>query len=190
MEKSTHDVVQHTLREFEIFTIDNLFTDHEIALFTKIVESRKDDALRFTHSPFSNGKIVSIELSDIILERIRPHLPLRYGNKAGFRSVLGTACYIMFAEIAPGQQFGIHTDTGCVFEQNGQVASSHTVLIYLNDDFEGGGTQFYQEGLEEICCIQPKKNRTLCFDIDLYHKGNTVHRGFKKWLGTELVCGL
>ena len=58
----------------------------------------------------------------------------------------------------------------------------------LNDDFENGKTLFYDHDFKHTVTIEPKKNRTLIFDIDLFHKGEQVSKGEKYWIGTELVC--
>jgi hypothetical protein len=40
----------------------------------------------------------------------------------------------------PGQQFKMHRDGS--YERNENEKSFYTFLIYLNDDFEGGETEF------------------------------------------------
>ena len=63
------------------------------------------------------------------------------------------------------------------------------MLTYLNDDFEGGATEFVDAAdFRPTTIVQPRANRTLVFDIELFHRGNAVLQGVKRWIGTELVC--
>ena len=94
----------------------------------------------------------------------------------------------MYAKIGQGQMFGIHTDTGYEFDQKKNMFSKFTVLTYLNDDFEGGSTIFYNDDLKETTRIIPQAGETLVFDIDRFHAGENVTNGIKLWIGTELVC--
>lgn len=181
-------VVQHGRRAFEIFSIDDAFTDDELSLFDKIVEENNHDVRPFTYSRFRNGKLHCPDLSTIVWQRLKTCLPTMYVSRFGRnRRLTGTTPFIMFAEMTAGQLFGLHTDTGSVFERGGMRETSHTVLIYLNDDFSGGVTRFVDESFRPVCGIQPKRNRTLCFDIDIFHQGDEVTIGTKRWFGTELV---
>lgn len=98
----------------------------------------------------------------------------------------GVTKYVMYAVLEPGQSFPIHTDTGAEFSE--ECESKFTVLIYLNDDFDGGKTQFFDNNFVKTCSICPKRGRTLVFDIDLFHAGMSIESGTKLWIGTELVC--
>jgi prolyl 4-hydroxylase len=122
-------------------------------------------------------------------ERISLHLPKVYTDTTSNTwNFVGAPKYIMYANISPGQRFGIHTDTGCEYDQRENKYSKFTVLTYLNSDFEGGQTQFYDDRFNKTHIIEPRTNRTLVFDIDLFHSGEPVVSGSKFWIGTELVC--
>jgi hypothetical protein len=82
----------------------------------------------------------------------------------------------------------IHTDTGSEYDVPNNMYSKFTFLTYLNDGFTGGCTKFYDDRLRETCVITPERNRTLVFDIDLFHSGEKVLDGSKYWIGTELVA--
>jgi hypothetical protein len=74
------------------------------------------------------------------------------------------------------------------YDKINNLYSKYTLLIYLNDDYEGGTTTFYTDTFIERFKVQPKKGRILCFDIDLFRSGDRVSNGNKMWIGTELVC--
>ena len=99
----------------------------------------------------------------------------------------GVTKYVMYALLKPGQSFPIHTDTGAEYSTDGKQ-SKFTVLIYINDNFEGGTTQFYNKKFIKTFEIAPKSGRTLIFDIDLFHAGMPIKHGIKMWIGTELLC--
>jgi Rps23 Pro-64 3,4-dihydroxylase Tpa1-like proline 4-hydroxylase len=57
-----------------------------------------------------------------------------------------------------------------------------TLLTYLNDDFEGGGTRFTAEGRE----VLPVAGMGVLFDAGLAHSGEAVSKGRKYAMVTWL----
>ena len=98
-----------------------------------------------------------------------------------------------------GGKFNDHVDA-CVHKDNDQKAycdnmnkhagqRRYTLLIYLNDDFEGGETEFIRLNLK----IKPEKGKAILFKSTdenevLYeqsmHRGNEVING-EKWIATK-----
>jgi hypothetical protein len=183
-------IIQWSDVPFEIFTIDDLYSRHTLETWLTCIKSTSQSETRpFTNSDFINGKIIHPEWSNIMGSTIIPLLPNLYTDRTNTQwAYISAAKYVMFAHIQTGQMFGIHTDTGCEFDDASQLYSKYTVLTYLNDDFDGGETIFYDDLFEEKVTIKPKKGRTLLFDIEKFHKGNVVLSGEKYWIGTELVC--
>ena len=188
-------VQQYSSIPFEIFTIDDLYTDDEIEIFLQFVKNADESNRKFTNSPFKNGKVIHEHFSTLMFERIRKHLPEVYTDRQSLQQgrqweFVRVPKYVMYASICSGKMFGIHTDTGCEYNNRTREYSKFTVLTYLNDDYEGGHTSFYDDDFNLTTSITPRKNRTLVFDMDLFHKGNVVESGEKHWIGTELVCRL
>lgn len=184
-------MIQHyTSIPFEIFTIDDLFTEDELSMFTKYVSTESRCSNRpFTQSNFINGKMVHPHFAQIIYTKLQPYLPKQYkDHKQYCWEFVGPIQTIMYAQVETNQSFGIHTDTGYEYDSIKHHYSKYTVLIYLNDSYEGGTTTFYSNQFQKITQIQPKKGRLLCFDIDLFHSGDPVIHGTKQWIGTELIC--
>ena len=176
---------------YEIFAIDDLYSDAEIKEFKDYVEYASDDNRTFTNSPFKNGKVIHEDFSNLMYSRIVKYLPEKYTDRKGVNwQYLQAPKYIMYAKVQSGQQFGLHTDTGCEYDKEKNKYSKYTVLTYLNDDFDGGSTIFYDDNFHETCTVIPKINRTLIFDINLFHRGAPVLERAKYWIGTELVCKL
>ena len=182
-------ITQKLPEEFRVFTIDNMYSEHELSMFDEYVKQASDKNRSFTNSPFKNGKMIEPEIASLMYNKIKMHLPNEYidlyGNVWNF---IKSVKYIFYSEIKEGQMFGIHTDTGSEYNDVDNFYSKFTVLTYLNDEYEGGNTTFYNHDFIETTQICPKRGRTLVFDIDLYHKGEMVTKGTKRWMGTELVC--
>jgi hypothetical protein len=93
----------------------------------------------------------------------------------------------MTGNYCPGQEFNMHTDTGLFYDRKAQEKSRWTLLIYLNDDFEGGHTLFYDDAWKQTHDIEPVAGTALLFDIDLWHKGDVLQSGVKHWIGCEII---
>lgn len=185
------NIQQYSIIPFEVFTIDNMYSQEEVESFLQMVETAGEDNRRFTYSSFKNGKIVNEELSSKMFERLRKHLPDVYVDRQGRQWCFQCAPkFIMYAKLQSGQMFGIHTDTGCEYDEQTHRYSKFTVLTYLNDNYSGGHTTFFDDNFKPTASIIPKANTTLVFDIDLFHQGGQVIEGNKYWIGTELVCTL
>ena len=81
---------------------------------------------------------------------------------------------------APGQQFKMHRDGSYI--RNEREKSFYTFMIYLNDDFEGGETEF-----ENLFTVAPKKGKALIFHHPLRHEGKTLISGIKYVLRTDIM---
>jgi prolyl 4-hydroxylase len=58
------------------------------------------------------------------------------------------------------------------------------VLVYFNDDFEGGETQFLEQ-LDEI--VVPEPGLVAIFQHKIRHEGRPVRRGTKYAMRTDVV---
>lgn len=83
-----------------------------------------------------------------------------------------------------GQEFPIHVDQNAM---ELQYTRALTVIIYLNEDFEGGITEFPGEGLR----IKPKTSHALVFPscFAFPHGSTPITRGVKYALVTWLHLG-
>ena len=178
--------MQHSEIPYEIFTIDGLYTDEQIEEWYSYVDLSPRDR-PFTNAGFKNGKIVMTQVSSVMWDAIQEHLPPTYIDRKSKNWQLTRASkYVMYAKVASRERFPIHTDTGA--ELSCKEESKFTVLTYLNDNFAGGNTVFYDNNYNKNVEVIPKRGRTLVFDIDLFHAGMEVALGQKLWIGTELVA--
>ena len=83
----------------------------------------------------------------------------------------------------PGQYFAPHYDGS--FVRNDQEHSLLTVLLYLNGNFTGGGTNMLD--FPDNPPIEPQTGRMLLFQHHLLHEGQQVTSGTKYVLRTDVM---
>lgn len=100
--------------------------------------------------------------------------------------------YLQCTSYSKGQEYRAHYDTFDLEtnEESGERSQrKSTVLIYLNDEYEGGETYFPRLDIR----VQPKTGRALIFH-SLDDKGNLdpycYHAGLPVWSGTKYVSNL
>ncbi len=167
----------------KIFTVDNFLSDLECQEYIQLINERRLDGNHRSFvnvGDFYNEKFIDDHLTTIFTEKLRKYLDF----------VHKCSRFTAIAFYQDKQFFGIHTDTG-IIDKWDNTESTHTVLIYLNDDYEGGFTTFYNEKFQKLVSIEPKKGTALIFDINMYHMAdpisvNEYHLG-KYWIGTEIM---
>ncbi len=87
----------------------------------------------------------------------------------------------------PGQQFDWHQDGEY---RSGASVSRFTLMVYLNDDYEGGGTSFgdvFSPHVFQDFTVRPETGKALLFHHPLSHRGDPVLRGRKYVLRTDVM---
>ncbi len=163
----------------DIITFPNFITDKECNAFIEL--STNKVASNFTDSgKFTNKKWVDYELTNLFFCRLK-----ELTNDSRY---IKPNNLIMSGSYKPGDSFGLHTDTGLFYSKDTNTKSKWTLLIYLNNNFEGGETVFYDtDTWKEHCRIKPEKGKALLFDIDLWHRGMEITDGMKHWIGCEII---
>lgn len=137
---------------------------------------------------FFNQKIICYETSKWLWKKVSNKIE-NYDNMKQDLGIQDVSKYTMSACYGPGGHFGLHTDTGLIDDIK-KLESKYTMLIYLNDNFEGGETVFYDDNFRKTVQITPKTGMALFFDISLWHKGCPIQTGEKYWVVTELMTKL
>ena len=177
--------------------MDGILTEAEcrelIVLLDKPEELQAVDR-GFAH--YDRNILVSAELAARIYERIKGALPADIvgGNVGGLKGMteasgdLKTEVYLndhfRFSKYHPGQRFDVHRDGFNADRSGGR--SFMTVNIFLNSDFLGGETAFY-DGQREVLRAVPAPGRGAIFDGQIYHAGLEVREGYKYLLRTDLM---
>ena len=168
-----------------IFTVSEFFTRDECDAFIRQAES-----LGFGEAPIntSQGAVMAKDIrnnSRVLLDdpalalevwaRTIPFSPPRIRNDVP----IGVNERFRFYRYDEQQRFHWHRD-GCFERANGQ-RSRYTLMIYLNEDFEGGETRFEHD------VIKPQTGTALFFLHPLLHEGAVVMRGTKYVLRTDVM---
>lgn len=169
--------------EYGIYTYDNFFTPAELEYYIDYVKHPPSDSDAFTDNGyFKNFKVIRQPIADTFYQRL-----IKFQTEDRGRPFLRSNHYVMAGHYKEGGQFGLHTDTGLYYNHITKEGSRWTLLVYLNDNFTGGGTTFYTDSGEKIMTIQPKAGTSLLFDIDRWHQGEPVVEGEKLWIGCEII---
>lgn len=166
--------------------IDGLLTPEECERFIRVLDNEDLTLVeRGDLATYERNIWISEAFADELYRRLQPHLP------AGVRAeVVRCNEYFRFSKYGVGQEFGLHTD-GTNLDRLGNV-SQYTVNVFLNSEFEGGETDFFQgvsTGVGRTRAI-PLAGRAAVFDRGISHCGNRVVSGVKYLLRTDLMVPL
>jgi len=168
--------------------IHNVLTPEECAaLIVRIDELEPElatvntiDGPRINTKHRNNERVIfdDNELAKLVVERSGEDIPGTFldwefaGANERFR------CYRYQA----GMRFKAHGDGS--FERNFFERSFYSFLVYLNDDFEGGETNFF---VNPDVSVKPETGVALMFQHPLLHEGAEVTSGVKYVARTDLM---
>ncbi|MBX7218439.1 MAG: 2OG-Fe(II) oxygenase [Blastocatellia bacterium] len=128
----------------------------------------------------NNERVIftDMALADLLLERVREHLP------AEFRGMTLAGANEMFRcyRYKPGMRFIPHADGA--FQRNAYERSWYTFLVYLNEAFTGGETSFL---VVPPVSIRPLTGLGVLFQHPLIHEGCEVKTGVKYVIRTDIM---
>lgn len=164
----------------KVWTLSDFLSANQCQNFRHIIDTVASHNNRnFSCSgEFYNSVFKDQDIADMFLQRLRA-----YDTPS---NIINAAPYITFAHYRNQQQFGIHTDTGCI-NHAAKLETGYVLLIYLNDNFSGGETTFYDASFELLKTIEPVTGTAVLFSIDMLHAGNTVTAGEKYWCGADIM---
>jgi prolyl 4-hydroxylase len=117
------------------------------------------------------------QIAEQIWEMVKDMLP---ADIDGYEPI-GLNERFRFYRYKDGQQFKPHVDGS--FRRNETETSKITLLLYLNEDFEGGNTTLVLEGQE----VEPKEGMLFLFEHRIMHCGRPVTEGTKYVLRTDVM---
>jgi prolyl 4-hydroxylase len=115
------------------------------------------------------------DLAETLWQRTRALLPAEPDGAPA----VGFFDHFRFYRYDVGERFNKHKDGR--IRLSPEIASRWTFLLYLNDDFEGGETEF------EDLTVSPRRGAALCFRHELRHKGCPITQGRKYVLRTDVL---
>ncbi len=170
----------------EIFIVENFLTVEECSGYLD----------RFQNESFQEAK-VNIDGEQVMFKGIRNNDRILFFDESlahelwmkirefvpqelGLYSASGLNEMFRVYKYSKGQRFKMHMDGSYQKSENEQ--SFYSFLIYLNDDFTGGETEFRKLGV-----IKPQKGLALVFRHRNRHEGKEVKSGVKYVLRTDIM---
>ncbi len=170
----------------QIFVIENFLTDEECDHYIELMKDKVFEEAKINvggRQMMSKGvrnndrlMIFNKYMAEDLFQRVKKFLP----EKVGIYNLFGFNEMFRIYKYTEGQLFRMHRDGS--YERNEDEVSFYTFLIYLNDDFEGGETEF-----ENLFTVTPKKGSALVFYHPLRHEGKTLINGLKYVLRTDVM---
>jgi len=178
----------------EIFVVPGLFLPEECAQLIETSESLGyEEALLLSPdgpvlvTEVRNNERVLVDDFDLardLWERIEEIVPVEV---EGYRAV-GVNERFRYYRYDPGMLFDWHQDA--TFERDTGEQSFWTLLVYLNEGFDGGETSFNDECSDESFDefqVTPETGLGLFFLHPVHHKGEPVVSGRKYVLRTDVM---
>ncbi|WP_299121839.1 2OG-Fe(II) oxygenase [uncultured Tenacibaculum sp.] len=170
----------------EIFTIENFFTVDECKEYLELYKNTTFEEAKIS----IDGKQVmnknirnndrhiffNQKLAENLWYKLKQFVP----EKVGFYKALELNEMFRVYKYSTGQRFKMHIDGS--FRRNLNEESLYSFLIYLNDNFEGGETDF-----RKLFTIAPKQGTALVFRHRLKHEGKEIISGVKYVLRTDIM---
>lgn len=174
-----------------LWVLDDLFSPQECRELVAAANAIQDDGCNKSwHVPDNNpGKYLRAVLWDRPLaarlwDTLKPVLPSEHG---GYKLLYVNPCF-RFSRYRDGGWFPVHHD-GKNYDKGGSESwdaeSLFTLNVFLNDGFEGGQTDFFEQVKPKRgelppphklrISIEPKAGRGALFWAQQLHRGNVVH---------------
>jgi prolyl 4-hydroxylase len=174
----------------DIFVIDNFLSGAECAMFMERAEQMGFEAAKVNVGGNRQQSMTSVRNNERIMfedqalamqlfERAKSFLVEKVGNYVA----CGLNELFRFYKYSPGQRFKMHRDGS--FERNEKELSYYTFMVYLNEGFVGGATEF-----ENICTVNPKQGSLLIFYHPIRHEGKLLIEGQKYVLRSDVMYKL
>lgn len=163
-----------------LWSVDNVYTEAECRDFIDLIEqssptlATNNPLYRDQDRVIKDDSVISAEL----FCRLRPHLPEQIDRLR----LVGLNDRLRLYRYRVGQRFAPHMDHW--YRPSENQVTLHTVLVYFNDDFDGGETRF-QEQIEQT--IIPKRGAAVIFQHKIRHEGCLVRRGVKYAMRSEVI---
>lgn len=179
---------KETLFGDQIFVLHDFLTPQECEQYRVLSEQHGYDEAPITTSAgfvvrknVRNNTRVMIDnqdLADRLWGRARKHVPRRWW----YRQASGLNERFRFYRYEPQQRFVAHSDGA--FERDETERSEFSFLIYLNEEFKGGETVFFEP---ERIRVRPATGMALVFVHRHLHEGAVVESGTKYVMRTDVM---
>ena len=170
-----------------VFTVDGVMTPAECAALVARIEAMGPEAAPITtprgfvmRPDIRNNTRVMFDdhaLASDLFGRLQLELPRRMRGLTAVGANERFRCY----RYEPGQRFAPHFDGA--FRRDVHEVSQLTLMVYLNEGFGGGATEFHDLGQT----IVPRTGMALVFEHRVLHEGCAVTSGVKYVLRSDVM---
>ena len=169
--------------------INNVFSDEEVRQYIDMMEPHKmhqattydeegNEIIDENYRKCQRMLVESNNLANLLQERLQSYIPTLYDGQH-FKYLNNM---IRFIKYNHGDFFNPHVD-GCYIDENDNE-SCFTILVYLNDDYEGGELVIYND---EEQALKPSKGSVILLEQVIVHKVNMITKGKKYVLRTDVM---
>jgi hypothetical protein len=192
------------LNDVDGFILKNVLTERECEEWIAAAEAQRFFANGEQELFAGNRKRATIMddgMSDLVWQKLKPYLQPRehdadahwmYDFKGPGHARSGTyvpyrvSDLLRFSKYSPGGCFWNHTDTTYVRDED--FVGMLTVLVYLNEGYEGGETTIQERVNErQKHVVKPEAGMAFVFHHKQVHAGSMVTSGTKYVARTEVV---
>jgi len=163
-----------------LWAVEDVYSSAECDAFIRLIE--KSSPTLATNNPLyrNQDRVIRDDprTAEDLFSRLRPSLPERMGPL----TLVGLNERLRFYRYRPGQRFEPHMDHW--HRPNEFQITLHTVLVYFNDDFEGGETRFLEQ-IDRV--LQPRRGMVAIFQHKIRHEGCEVRTGRKYAMRTDVI---
>lgn len=127
------------------------------------------------------------ELSRDLFQLIQPHLPQHVGQDQHIWQLFGLNERLRFYTIRMGQSIPKHDESN--YQRSHREQSFFTLVFYLNDDFTGGESFFYENAAvtEPNVIMQPQAAQAVVFSQDWLFEAKPILEGEKHVLRADVM---
>lgn len=182
------------------FVAYGVFSDEECLHLIETGEELQFNSLEKIYSTnYRNNKRIIVRsdsLADILGQRLLPYLEdeividgtndtiLTDYDRFGSWKLAEMNPIFRLCKYDENNFFRVHYDEG--YDPSKDKITIKTCMLYLNDNFDGGETVFYNEDSSEMFRLKPEPGMVLVFNQRILHEGTTVTKGNKYFIRTDI----
>lgn len=176
------------------FILHDLFSESEcIALIEAAETAAGFGSTTYRKEYRGNLRLITTDqsLTDVVFERLKGFMPNRVTIEGEEWELSGMNECWRLSKYYPGDRFGCHYDAS--FARSSDVQSIFTINTYMNGDFTGGHTRFYDKlrNGKEVAAIKGTPGQCLIFmqppGALLAHDGEALGDGLKYLFRSDVM---
>ncbi len=180
-----------------LWVLERAFSPEECAAIIHAAEARGFETAGFYNDPDGNPVVIESirksqrvmldmpELAATLFERVKQALPYKLNNGL---TLCGLNERMRILKYLPGDEFKRHTD-GNYMTPDAKQISQITLLLYLNEGYDGARTTYYNHGDDIGVSIHPTLGSVVLMDQRLIHEVPPLRSGVKYALRTDVMYG-